>query len=62
MNPAQQIAKLKGHVLIFSNELRSLIQSFELLFLAAENQEDWGTNERRAVQTLFSRTSSEYGD
>jgi AbiU2 len=39
MNPAQQIAKLKGHVLIFSNELRSLIQSFELLFLAAENQE-----------------------
>jgi hypothetical protein len=34
----QQIGKLKGHVLIFSEELRSLIQSFELLFLMAEDQ------------------------
>jgi hypothetical protein len=32
------MAKLKGHVLIFSEELRSLIQSFELLSLAAEDQ------------------------
>jgi hypothetical protein len=35
----QQIEKLKGHVLIFSEELRSLIQSFELLFPTAENEE-----------------------
>jgi hypothetical protein len=35
----QQVEKLKGHVLIFSEELRSLIQSFELLSLAAEDQE-----------------------
>src|SRR6266436_3362162 len=39
MSSAQQIQKLEGHVLIFSEELRSLIQSFELLFLAAEDQE-----------------------
>jgi hypothetical protein len=39
MSSAQQIQKLEGHVLIFSEELRSLIQSFELLFIAAEDQE-----------------------
>jgi hypothetical protein len=35
----QQIEKLKGHVLIFSEELQSLIQSFELLLLMAEDQQ-----------------------
>jgi len=37
MSSDQQIEKLKGHVLIFSEELRALLQSFELLFLAAED-------------------------
>ena len=35
----QQIDKLKGHVLIFSEELRFLIQSLELLFPMAEDNE-----------------------
>ena len=35
----QQLEKLKGHVLIFSKELQSLIQSFELLLLMAEDQQ-----------------------
>jgi len=35
----QQIEKLKGHALIFSEELRSLIQSFEMLFPMAEDHE-----------------------
>jgi AbiU2 len=38
MSSSEQIEKLKGHVLIFSEELRALIQSFEVLFLAAEDQ------------------------
>lgn len=38
MSSQQQIDKLQGHVLIFSEELRTLIQGFELLLLAAEDQ------------------------
>jgi hypothetical protein len=37
MSSDQQIERLKGHVLILSEELRALIQSFELLFPAAED-------------------------
>ena len=36
MSSSDQIEKLKGHALTFSEELRALIQSFEVLFLAAE--------------------------
>jgi hypothetical protein len=38
MSKNQQIDKLKGHVLIFSEEFRSLILSFEMLSPIAENQ------------------------
>jgi len=38
MSSQQRIEKLQGHVLVFSEELRALVQSFELLFLAAEDQ------------------------
>jgi hypothetical protein len=37
MNPAQQIKKLRGHVLIFSEHLRYLIQYFEVLLPMAQN-------------------------
>jgi AbiU2 len=39
MSIEQRIAKLKGHVLIFSEEFRSLILSFEMLSPIAENQQ-----------------------
>jgi AbiU2 len=35
----QQIEKIKGHVLIFAEELEALIQSFELLLPPAEDRE-----------------------
>jgi hypothetical protein len=38
MSSDQQIEKLKGHIQIFSDELRALIQSFELLRVMAEDQ------------------------
>jgi hypothetical protein len=38
MSINQQIDKLKGHVLIFSEEFRDLIQSFEMSVPMAENQ------------------------
>jgi hypothetical protein len=37
MSLDQQVAKLKGHVCVFSEELRSLIQTREMLLLAAED-------------------------
>jgi hypothetical protein len=37
MNPAQQIEKLRGHVLIFSEHLRYLIQTFQVLLPMAQN-------------------------
>jgi hypothetical protein len=39
MSNDQQLDKLKGHVLIFSEEFRDLILSFEMLSPIAENQE-----------------------
>jgi hypothetical protein len=39
MSIEQRIAKLKGHVLIFSQEFRGLIESFEMLVPVAENRE-----------------------
>jgi hypothetical protein len=39
MSVDQQIDKLKGHVLIFSEEFRHLILAFEMLSPIAENQE-----------------------
>ena len=39
MSDDQQLKKLKGHVLIFSEEFRALILSFEMLSPVAENQE-----------------------
>jgi hypothetical protein len=39
MSNDQQIDKLKGHVLIFSDEFRSLILGFEMLVPVAEDQE-----------------------
>src|SRR5260221_2655669 len=39
MSIDQQIDKLKGHVLIFSDEFRDLILGFEMLVPVAENQE-----------------------
>ena len=38
MSLNQQIDKLKGHVLIFSEEFRDLIQSFEMLVPIAEDE------------------------
>jgi hypothetical protein len=38
MNLAQQIEKLRGHALLFSENLRSLIQTFEMLQPVAEDQ------------------------
>ena len=37
MNPPQQIKKLRGHILIFSEHLRYLIQTFEVLLPMAQN-------------------------
>ena len=39
MSIEQRIAKLKGHVLIFSQEFRGLIECFEMLVPVAENRE-----------------------
>ncbi len=39
MSIDQRIAKLKGHVLIFSQEFRGLIECFEMLVPVAENRE-----------------------
>src|SRR5258708_21614932 len=39
MSNDQQLNKLKGHVLIFSDEFRDLILGFEMLVPVAENQE-----------------------
>jgi AbiU2 len=39
MNPAQQIEKLKGHVLLFSEGVRSLVQTFAMLRPVAEDAE-----------------------
>jgi hypothetical protein len=36
--PAEQIEKLRGHALLFSENLRSLIQAFEMLQPVAEDQ------------------------
>jgi hypothetical protein len=38
MNTAQQIEKLRGRALLFSENLRSLIQTFEMLQPVAEDQ------------------------
>jgi hypothetical protein len=37
MNPPEQITKLRGHVSIFSEHLRYLIQTFEVLLPMAQN-------------------------
>ena len=50
----QQIEKIKGHVLIFAEELEALIQSFELLFPTAEFlQNISGTKRARGLQRHF---------
>jgi hypothetical protein len=48
----QQLKKLKGHVLIFSDEFRDLILGFEILVPVAEDQE---------VLKRFSRTKRAHG-
>jgi AbiU2 len=52
MSNDQQLNKLKGHVLIFSDEFRDLILGFEMLVPVAENQE---------VLKRFSRTKRAHG-
>jgi hypothetical protein len=52
MSNDQQLDKLKGHVLIFSEEFRDLILGFEMLVPAAENQE---------LLKRFSRTERAHG-
>jgi hypothetical protein len=52
MSNDQQIDKLKGHVLIFSDEFRDLILAFEMLVPVAEDQE---------VLNRFSRTKRAHG-
>src|SRR6266567_3204189 len=39
MNPTEQIEKLRGHVLLFSEGVRSLVQTFEMLRPVAEDAE-----------------------
>ena len=38
MNSVKQIGKLRSQTLLFSESLRSLLQTFEMLRPAAENQ------------------------
>jgi hypothetical protein len=52
MSIDQQIDKLKGHVLIFSDEFRDLILGFEMLVPVAENRE---------LLKNFSKTKRAYG-
>ena len=56
VNAAEQIEKLKGYVLLFSENLRSLIQTFEMLRLVVENkallQQYSGTKRARGLLVL----------
>jgi hypothetical protein len=52
MGNGQQLEKLKGHVLIFSEEFRDLIQSFQMLVPIAQSG---------AVLTKFSDTKQAPG-